>query len=158
MLSALTSLPTWQYVIVLLAFSTPSIWLFVKMVRDNVSNAGFYHEEIACVAIKYHDLHGVVMTLPAPARHHHVMWARHFVDGMKTGDNGIQGFLTTNGRFVDRAQALKIAAKRGQIVKKHPWEGELYSEDLWPDTPKEARGWTIAHVGDRSECFPVDHP
>lgn len=102
-------------------------------------------EEIACVAIKYDDIG--VLALPAPARHHHVIWTRLLIDGRRTGGNAAQGFLTTSGRFVDRKKGLKIATKRGQIIKKHGNESELYSEDMW-DTPSEARGYSITHIDD----------
>lgn len=42
-----------------------------------------------------------------------------------------QGFLTSKCRFVDRKEALKIAMKYNQIVKKHGAEDELYSEDIF---------------------------
>ena len=41
-----------------------------------------------------------------------------------------QGFLTTKMRFVLRREALMIAKREGQIVKKHPPEDILLSEDL----------------------------
>ncbi|KKN70948.1 hypothetical protein LCGC14_0425500 [marine sediment metagenome] len=41
-----------------------------------------------------------------------------------------QGFLTTNMRFVLRREALFIAEREGQIVKKHPPLDILLSEDL----------------------------
>ncbi len=41
-----------------------------------------------------------------------------------------QGFLTTNMRFVLRKEALMIAEREGQIVKKHPPLDVLLSEDL----------------------------
>ena len=40
-----------------------------------------------------------------------------------------QGFLTENGKFVDRKLALEIAKHFNQIKVKHPSEDELYSED-----------------------------
>ena len=40
-----------------------------------------------------------------------------------------QGFLTENGKFVDRKLGLKIAEHFNQIKTKHPSENELYSED-----------------------------
>lgn len=102
-------------------------------------------EEIACVAIKYPDIG--TLALPAPARHHHVMWTRLFVDGKKTGGEATQGFLTTHGRFVDRAEGLRIAKANDQIVVKHGNPNELYSEDMW-DTPPEARDYRIAYADD----------
>lgn len=41
-----------------------------------------------------------------------------------------QGFITDNGIFVDRKQALKIAKHYKQIKKKHPPKNILMSEDL----------------------------
>ena len=41
-----------------------------------------------------------------------------------------QGFLTTNMRFVLRREALMIAEREEQIVKKHPPIDVLLSEDL----------------------------
>jgi hypothetical protein len=43
-----------------------------------------------------------------------------------------QGFYTTEGRFVDRKEALLIATVAKQIIHKHPDYLELYSEDLRP--------------------------
>lgn len=42
-----------------------------------------------------------------------------------------QGFLTSDCRFVDRKEALEIAKKYNQIIKKHGAEWELYSEDIF---------------------------
>lgn len=105
----------------------------------------FPKEEIACAAIKYEDTG--VLFLPAPARHHHIIWARLLIDGRSTHGNAEQGFITTSGRFVNRADALRIAAARGQIEHKHGNPGELYSEDMW-DTPSKARSYSIAHLED----------
>lgn len=116
------------------------LYLIIRGIRDIMAN----REEIACVAIKYPDIGW--LALPAPARHHHVMWARLFIDGKKTAGEAIQGFLTTHRRFVNREQALKIATERGQIVKKHGSDHELYSEDMW-DTPREAWGYTVDWLG-----------
>jgi hypothetical protein len=107
----------------------------------------FKTEEIACVAIKYADIG--VLALPAPARHHHVMWSRLFVDGKATPGHAIQGFLTTKGRFVDRKEGLAIATARNQIVQKHGNATELYSEDMW-DTPPEARSFRITSDEDEA--------
>jgi hypothetical protein len=42
----------------------------------------------------------------------------------------VQGFVTTNGMFVDRKKAAQIALKSGQ-VKKLMCPPELFSEDLY---------------------------
>lgn len=45
--------------------------------------------------------------------------------------SGEQGFKTSEGRFVDRYEAVPIAVKAGQIIKKtHPLN-QLFSEDVW---------------------------
>lgn len=105
----------------------------------------FKTEEIACVAVKYPDIG--VLALPAPARHHHVMWTRLLIDGERTAGDADQGFLTTKGRFVGREEGLKIATQHKQIVQKHGNEGLLFSEDMW-DTPPKARGYRIVHEDD----------
>ncbi len=51
--------------------------------------------------------------------------------GFSKADNKMgQGFLTTKLRFVLRKEALMIAEREGQIVKKHPPLDILLSEDL----------------------------
>lgn len=50
------------------------------------------------------------------------------------GHRGVQGFLTTSGRFVDRMEAYKIANAQGQIVRalaRNKIDGVLTSEDLY---------------------------
>lgn len=42
-----------------------------------------------------------------------------------------QGFVTTYQRFVDRKEALEIAKREGQIVKKYGLQSLLFSEDLF---------------------------
>ena len=44
--------------------------------------------------------------------------------------SGKQGFITTEGRFVDRKEGAKIALESGQI-KELNWPPDLYSEDLY---------------------------
>ena len=41
-----------------------------------------------------------------------------------------QGFITTEGRFVDRIEGLVIAVQEGQITTKHRPFDVLLSEDL----------------------------
>ena len=42
-----------------------------------------------------------------------------------------QGFIDSKGNFVDRKEACTIAKKANQIIKKHPPEDQLFSEDLY---------------------------
>lgn len=100
-------------------------------------------EEIACAAIRYTDIG--VLALPAPARHHTIMWTRLLIDGQRTGGVDEQGFLTTKGRFVDRAEGFRIATAADQIETKHGSPGLLFSEDMW-DTPPGGREYTIERI------------
>ena len=74
---------------------------------------------------------GKVWTLPAPARHHNVL--RYMVEhGVKTpirAGTEDQGFVRSDGKFVSRSAALRIARQADQV-------GDLIgsiltSEDLW---------------------------
>lgn len=79
------------------------------------------YEEIVAVAMKTED--GKVFV----ARNSHTelrMYPKEFI-------NAEQGFLTSKDRFVDRKEALKIAKKRNQIIRKHGTDNELFSEDLF---------------------------
>lgn len=42
-----------------------------------------------------------------------------------------QGFVTSEGRFVDREEAWKIAEIANQIIRQSGGKGTLYSEDLY---------------------------
>jgi hypothetical protein len=71
----------------------------------------------------------VVCFVPRPGRHHDVI--REMAKaGFPTPINGVQGFLTDEGQFVQRRAALGIAECAGQLLpdKGH---GELFSEDVW---------------------------
>jgi hypothetical protein len=84
------------------------------------------------VAIQYA---GKTYSLPRPNRHHHVirMIAKENGVGIKGGD--IQGFLDSQGRFLNRCDAMKLARENGQLNRSSEsgsYQGdELYSEDLW---------------------------
>jgi len=64
------------------------------------------------------------VTLPAPARHHDILWGF----GRVLPED--QGFLTSTGRYVDRKEAAQIAWAAEQ-VKTLIAPPNLYSEDLW---------------------------
>lgn len=87
-------------------------------------------ERITAAAIRFH---GTVVSLPPPARHHHCIRAAVHVgyDDWRPGHE--QGFITSDGRFVDREEALRIATAAGQIIdddSTRPHIG-LFSEDVW---------------------------
>jgi hypothetical protein len=83
---------------------------------------------VIAAAIKDHD--GTVYSIPAPARHYHII--RLMVDkGIKTPITGDQGFLLSDGRFVDRMEAAKIALSCHQCKELKFNSTLLFSEDLW---------------------------
>lgn len=75
--------------------------------------------------------YGATWSLPRPARHHNVLWAIDAAGlcAMTPGPDA-QGFLTSDGRFVGRQEAARIAISAGQVEKVLPC-GDLFSEDLW---------------------------
>lgn len=88
-------------------------------------------ETIEKVAIDYYNI-GLVVVLPKPNRHHNII---HYVSekyGITTlKEPHIQGFWTSNKRFVGREEAAKIALAAGQIKELQWSEVALFSEDLW---------------------------
>lgn len=87
--------------------------------------------KITHVAIRFQ---GVIYSLPAPNRHHHVI--RHIVEttGAKSVDSREedQGFLDESGRYLTRKQALYSARvnnqiKPGTVIRLN----QLFSEDVW---------------------------
>lgn len=79
--------------------------------------------------------HGAIISLPPPARHHtilHSMILTMGIDDEKLIDPQ-QGFLTSDGQYVNRVEAFYIAQKAGQLKRNTSGRPELYSEDLWDD-------------------------
>ena len=88
-------------------------------------------EKIVAAAIS---IEGVILSLPKPARHGHIMAsANEYVTGSSQIVTAQQGFLTSEGRFVNRIAARQIAYLAGQEPIYSGQEGspELFSEDLW---------------------------
>ena len=83
-------------------------------------------EKVACTASLFND---VLYVIENPGRHHHIIHIRYH-SGHKKSIGGIQSFITSHGRFIDRKMAGKIALQTGQIekLKVPPY---LYSEDIW---------------------------
>lgn len=70
--------------------------------------------------------------LPPPKRHHHVirvLAARGF--GPSAVIPSRQGFMTSEGRFVDRVEARRIAEAAGQLLRSKLPGNKLFSEDVW---------------------------
>jgi hypothetical protein len=76
----------------------------------------------------------LTVSLPAPARHHHIIHPLYELLGRPVGPNE-QGFLTSKGRYVGRERAMAIAVAAGQVDPKNRKSGsasrDLFSEDLW---------------------------
>jgi hypothetical protein len=75
---------------------------------------------------------GVVYSLPKPNRHHDVI--RLIFDQTGSGISGpdVQGFLTDDGTFVNRVDALAIAIAANQVLEpSNIRANRLFSEDLW---------------------------
>jgi len=84
--------------------------------------------KIVSAAVQYQ---GVTFSLPRPARHHDIVHAMHAM-GLPKESRREQGFLTSEGRFVDRSEARKIALAEGQVTQdKLHHKVHLFTEDLW---------------------------
>lgn len=86
-------------------------------------------ETIVAAAVQ---IEGVTFSLPRPARHGQVF---HALDGFIPDPilhTACQGFLTSEGRFVNRVQAKHIAHRAGQkIIRDDPHPRDAFSEDFW---------------------------
>jgi hypothetical protein len=88
------------------------------------------------------DVKDLILFIPAPARHHNVLHSFWYqvpearADG-RTHESymgEVQGFLTNEGVFLNRLDALVHARACGQMKPRQPGDyngDELFSEDLW---------------------------
>lgn len=86
-------------------------------------------ETIVGVAVQFD---GLTISMTKPNRHHHVLHRVHRMALPEVALAATQGFITSTGRFVTRAEARKIAKEAKQIKDDallHP--NHLFSEDLW---------------------------
>lgn len=76
--------------------------------------------------------HGATISLPPPARHFTVLQTMSLVMGVDAVQVLPQneGFLTSDGRFVNRVEGYYVAWRAGQLKDSKPVP-ELFSEDLW---------------------------
>jgi len=85
-------------------------------------------ERITTAAIQ---IEGVTMSLPRPARHAQVMYSCWWIPDHYV-QTCCQGFMTSEGRFVNRVMAKQIAWCAGQkSIRDDPHDRDLFSEDLW---------------------------
>lgn len=78
--------------------------------------------------------HGTIISLPPPARHHTILRTMDItmgIDALVPPQN--QGFLTSDGIYVNRVEAWEIAERAGQIKRNTSGRPELFSEDLWDE-------------------------
>lgn len=87
-------------------------------------------ERIVAAAIQ---IEGVTISLPQPARHGQVLHAAEtFTGGGHWLHTATQGFITSEGRFVNRVMAKQIAHVAGQpIIRDDPHPRDAFSEDFW---------------------------
>ena len=87
-------------------------------------------ETIVAAAVQ---IEGLTVSLPRPAGHGEVLAL--MADGANGYDPGLagalQGFLTSEGRFVSRVEAMKIAHRAGQSFRTPQVSHQLFSENLW---------------------------
>jgi hypothetical protein len=95
---------------------------------------------VVAAAVRWQE---VIFSLPRPKRHHHIVHAMYNMGLPK--EQREQGFLLSDGTFVDRLDAMKIAIEAGQLSSpSNPHYDDvinnrtrgllpvyLYSEDLW---------------------------
>lgn len=90
-------------------------------------------EHLTAVAIKidYDPEKGIYIAM-APKRHGDLIREMIEQHGCTAPVGGIQGFWTSKSRFVDRAEALRLAEEAGQIKRYTSYgASELFSEDVW---------------------------
>lgn len=84
-------------------------------------------EKIVAAAIQ---IEGVTISLPRPARHGEVLICVNMLLPDVYQGRETQGFVTSEGRFVNRVQAFQLAWKEKQIISDRTGP-ELFSEDVW---------------------------
>lgn len=86
-------------------------------------------ERIIGAAIRHPD--GLIYGVGYGGRHHHCIRYMGSVGKAGLSMTHDQGFMTTEGRYVDRTEGLWIARAAGQIIRKTNPPTKLFSEDLW---------------------------
>lgn len=82
---------------------------------------------IAGIAIRHRES-GAVFAITKPARHCHAI--HELADcGEAAWAKGEQGFITSDGKFLNRWQAARYALRTGQTERLV--RDELISEDVW---------------------------
>lgn len=88
-------------------------------------------EKVVAAAIKFYSNDNPLSPTVMTARRHADVWERLSFTNIYSYDE-VEGFWTSNDRFVDRYEAKKIAVAANQlIVSIEETYNELYSEDVW---------------------------
>lgn len=77
------------------------------------------------------DYDGKVVSLPRPNRHHNIIHYMAKELGHPCPISGKQGFVLTDGTFVDRKTAKLHAIENKQLIKGHSKLDILFSECVW---------------------------
>lgn len=87
-------------------------------------------ERITAAAVLFE---GIVCALPPPARHHTILHiiARDLRPDAPVIGPDAQGFVTSEGRFIGREEARRIAETAGQLLPTAIAHKHLFSEDVW---------------------------
>lgn len=85
-------------------------------------------ETIRIVGVAFR-ANGVVLSMTKPHRHFHLV--KQLPARLGNAKPNDQGFITSEGKFAGRIEALHIAKAAGQLLDPLRARGELYSEDLW---------------------------
>lgn len=92
------------------------------------------HVRLRVVAAALRVRGGLVLSVPQPGRHHHIIHAMRAL-GAEAPYEGAQGFLLSDGSFADRHHAADVARAAGQLLDRAPtaggWHAGLFSEDVW---------------------------
>lgn len=89
------------------------------------SSEGWTGERIVAAAVQFQ---GTTISMPPPARHHTILHTLFPTIQPCVLD---QGFLTSDGRYVTRAEAWVIANRMNQVILHVSDREELFSENLW---------------------------
>jgi hypothetical protein len=88
------------------------------------------NKSLTVVAAAIVGFDGKVYSVPKPGRHHDVI--RMMVEsGHPKPITGEQGFLLSDGRFVDRESAKIVAINAGQLLARASHSSDLFSECVW---------------------------
>jgi len=90
--------------------------------------------ELRVVAVAIRKPDGTIVSLPPPARHHHlirVIYAE--IEKTVDHDNYPQGFLLSDGTFATRKRALAVATAANQLIRRGLGcdDEMLFSENVW---------------------------